>query len=82
MSRLVCQKCDNGLLNWLDNPDEVTEARMKCEKCGKVTTMKKFCKIHPIKNKINRYFGKITILLFGVKYIGLYKTIKMMLHKN
>lgn len=30
MGRLVCQKCNNGLLEWLDNPDEIEEKQVKC----------------------------------------------------
>ncbi len=78
MGSLICRKCKRGILHWVDWPtcleadDWGTSAKMKCEACGKTTTMEKFSKRHPVREFLKKTFShirfRIMILHWTFKY--------------
>ena len=76
MGALICQKCVNGILHWVDDPDvvELGKARMKCETCGKVVTTEKFSRHSPLRALAGTVRGKLNILRFRLRYWRYSKT--------
>ena len=83
MGSLICHKCHNGTMKWIDSLDDdsidLGDKRTKCETCGKVWTLKTLDKKLKHDEKLRKLFAPLAparTFFFLVHHYGLINAIR------